>query len=266
MLHHLYIYGKLLSLQLRVRLAYETSFWVGMVGLGLLSVSGIVVVWALFQQVATIAGWRLWEIAFLYGLTLLPRGLGDLLGEGVWTLRFLINQGDFDRMLVRPLSPFFQVTTYSLVSTYGLSNAVVGSVLLWRAAHELHLMGNVGALLLLLITLVSASLMYILLGFLTNLDVFWNPSPQSSVPSLVHELLEFTKFPLSIYQRSLQFLLTWLFPFALVSYYPSLVLLGKANGQAWWLGYSAPLAALGMGLLSGWVWRQGLTRYQGVGQ
>lgn len=265
MLHHLRIYAKLLSLQVRVRLAYETSFWVGMAGIGLLSASGMVVVWALFQQVATIAGWRLWEIAFLYGLTLLPRGLGDLLGEGVWGLRFLINQGEFDRMLLRPLSPLFQVTTHSLVSMYGLGNTLVGGALLWRAAGELHLMGDVGTLFLLLITLASATIMFILLGFLTNVDVFWSASPQSAVPSLVHELLEFTKFPLPIYHRSLQFLLTWLFPFALVSYYPSLVLLGKGEAQ-WWLAGSAPLAALGMGLITGWVWQRGLIRYQGVGQ
>jgi ABC-2 type transport system permease protein len=265
MRHHLKIYGNLLALQLRVRIAYETSFWVGMIGIGLLNVSGMVVVWALVQQVATIAGWSLWEIAFLYGLTLLPRGLGDLLGEGVWGLRYLINQGEFERMLLRPLSPFFQVTTYSLVSMYGLGNTLVGGLLLWRAAHALHLMGDVSKLVLLISTLTSATLMFILLGFLTNVDVFWNHSPQSSVPSLVHELLEFTKFPLPIYQRSLQFLLTWLLPFALVSYYPSLVLLGK-TGAAWWLVFSAPLATLGMGLISSWVWRCGLVRYQGVGQ
>jgi ABC-2 type transport system permease protein len=265
MRHHVWIYGKLLALQLRVRLAYETSFWMGMFGVGLLNISGMVVVWALFQQVAAIAGWSLWEIAFLYGLTLLPRGLGDLLGEGGWTVRFLINQGGFERMLLRPLSPFFQVVTYSLVSMYGLGNALVGGGLLWRAAHELHLMGDVRTWLLLLITLGSATLMYILLGFLTSIDVFWNSSPQSSLPSLVHELLEFTKFPLPIYQRSLQLLLTWGLPFALVSYYPSLVLLGKAQAQ-WWLSWSAPLAALGMALITAWVWRQALTRYQGVGQ
>jgi ABC-2 type transport system permease protein len=259
------MYGKLLALQVRVRVAYETSFWVGMVGIGLQSVSEMVVVWALFQQVATIAGWSLWEIAFLYGLTLLPRGLGDLLGEGGWTLRYLIYQGELERMLLRPLSPLFQVTTYSLVSMYGLGNAVVGALLLLRAAGELHWMGDWRWWLLLAITLISAVLMYILLGLLTSLDAFWNLAPQSNIPALVHELLEFTKFPLTLYTRTLQLLLTWLLPFALVSYYPGLVLLGKAEAN-WWLTLSAPLVALGMALITIGLWRLGLTRYQGVGQ
>lgn len=265
MRHHVWIYGKLLALHLRVRLAYETSFWVGMTGIGLLSVSGLVVVWALFQRVATIAGWSLGEIAFLYGLTLLPRGLGDLLGEGGWGLRWLINQGEIDRMFVRPLSPFFQVTTHSLISMYGLGNVLVGGTLLLQSAVTLQLMSSVWTWLLLISTVASATLMFILLGILTNLDVFWNSSPQSNVPTLVHELLEFTKFPLPIYQRAIQILLTWGLPFALVSYYPSLVLLGKGEAQ-WWLAFSAPLAALSMGLLTGWIWRCGLIRYQGVGQ
>jgi len=53
-------------------------------------------------------------------------------------------------------------------------------------------------------------------------------------------------------------------PFAFVSYYPGLILLGKPGVNVW-LGYCTPLAGLFTVLIAALVWRVGLARYQGTG-
>jgi ABC-2 type transport system permease protein len=58
--------------------------------------------------------------------------------------------------------------------------------------------------------------------------------------------------------------LTWVVPFACVSYYPGLLLLGRPEAQPWMAG-TAPLAAAGMVAVASFVWRLGLARYQGTG-
>ena len=62
----------------------------------------------------------------------------------------------------------------------------------------------------------------------------------------------------------LQVVLTWVVPFACVSYYPGLLLLGREEAQPW-MAVVAPLAAAAMVVVASIVWRRGLARYQGTG-
>ena len=58
--------------------------------------------------------------------------------------------------------------------------------------------------------------------------------------------------------------ITWVVPFACVSYYPGLLLLGRPEAQPW-MAAVAPLAAAAMVVVASIVWRWGLARYQGTG-
>ncbi|MFN8491818.1 MAG: ABC-2 family transporter protein [Caldilineaceae bacterium] len=262
--HYLRIYGRLVELHFRSRLEYETDFWVGIIGMGLQNAIGFVFVWALFSRVSTVAGWSLWEIALLYALSILPRGLGELLCDGPWAVRMLVNQGELDRLLVRPASPIFQVTTYWLASMHGLGNVALGVAILVRATVKLHLVWSVGHILLLLVTLINSVVMVSAISLATNAIAFWEPAASGSFPVFVYDFLEFAKFPLNIYHWLLQTFMTWVLPFAFVSYYPGLLLLDKPGVNAW-LGYVTPLAGLLTVLIAGLVWRVGLARYQGTG-
>jgi len=80
----------------------------------------------------------------------------------------------------------------------------------------------------------------------------------------MQNLAEFTKFPLTLYDRLVRAVLTWVVPFACVSYYPGLVLLGRSEARPW-MAVSAPLAAAGMLAVAAIIWRRGLARNQGTG-
>ena len=77
-------------------------------------------------------------------------------------------------------------------------------------------------------------------------------------------MINFAKYPLSVYSRAIQFVLAWLVPQAFVSYYPAAVLLGKPLAHPW-LGYLAPLAGPVAAACALVVWRRGLRRYQSSG-
>jgi len=232
--------------------------------MGLQNAIGFVFVWALFSRVSTVAGWSLWEIALLYALSILPRGLGELLCDGPWAVRLLVNQGELDRLLVRPASPIFQVVTYFLASMHGFGNVVLGVAVLLRATAKLHLVWSAGHLLLLAVTLINSVVMVSAISLATNAIAFWEPAASGSFPVFVYDFLEFAKFPLNIYHWLLQGFMTWVLPFAFVSYYPGLILLGKPGVNVW-LGYCTPLAGLFTVLIAALVWRVGLARYQGTG-
>jgi ABC-2 type transport system permease protein len=260
---HLRMYVTFQLVHLRTALAYEADFWIGMLGVALTHGVGMVFVWTLFLRVPQVAGWSVWEVAALYALSIIPRGLTELLCDGQWQLRQLINRGELDRLLVRPMSPALQVIT-QFSSIHGLGSIVLGSVVLGRALGALELAWGSGEWLLLLLTLLSGTVLMSALNYATNCQGFWDSGSSSSFPFLMQNLAEFAKFPLTLYDRLVRAVLTWVVPFACVSYYPGLVLLRRPEAQLWMAG-SAPLAAAGMVAAAAIIWRQGLARYQGTG-
>jgi ABC-2 type transport system permease protein len=261
--YNLRIYGKLQLLHLRALLEYEADFWIGIAGVALTHGAGFVFVWALFSHVPNVAGWGLWEIAFLYGLSIIPNGLVEILCDGQWSMRALVNRGELDRLLVRPISPALQVIT-QYVSIHGFGSVALGTLILLRATQELGLAWNIGQYGFLALTLLNSVVLISAVNFATNCMVFWDSAATGAFPAMIHQFLEFAKFPLSLYDRLIQGLLTWALPFAFISYYPGLILLGKAE-QSPWLGYLTPLAGLVAALIAAVIWRRGLLRYQGTG-
>jgi ABC-2 type transport system permease protein len=261
--YHLRMYLTLQMVHLRAALSYETDFWIGVAGVTLTHGVGVIFVWALFLRVPVVAGWGVWDVAFLYALSIIPRGMTELLCDGQWRLRHLINQGEFDRLLVRPMSPALQVIT-QFSSIHGIGSVALGGTIMARAVAELGLAWGAGEWLLLALTLVSATVLMSAVNYATNCQGFWEPSSTSSFPFLVQNMAEFAKFPLPVYDRAVQLLLTWAVPFACVSYYPSLLLLQRPEATPW-MALTAPAAAAAMIGVASLVWRRGLGRYQGVG-
>jgi ABC-2 type transport system permease protein len=257
------MYATFQLVHLRTALAYEADFWIGVVGVACTHGVGVVFVWSLFHHVSEVAGWSMWQVGLLYALSIVPRGLTELLCDGQWGLRMLINRGEFDRLLVRPISPALQVVTH-FASIHGLGSVLLGAAVIWRAAAELGLGWGAGEWLLLIVTLASGVAVMGGLNFATNCTGFWEPSANSSFPFLMQNLAEFAKFPLTLYDRLVRAVLTWAVPFACVSYYPGLLLLRRAEAQPW-MAAVAPLAALGMVLVAALVWTRGIARYQGAG-
>lgn len=257
------IYVKLILTQLRAHLEYRADFWIGIAGVVLTHGAPLVFVWAVFLRVPEVGGWTAWQIALLYGLAILPRGLAELFCDGSWAMRQLVNRGDFDRLLVRPLSPAVQSLTW-IASIHGLGSIVLGAVVVLRARSELDLSWAWWEWGFLLLCLLGSVVLIGSVNLASNSVAFWEPSANSQFPYLIAHTAEFVKFPVPIYGRAIQVLVTWVLPFAFISYYPGSVLLDKPDANHW-LGYGSPAAGLVAALVAALIWRRGLSRYQSTG-
>jgi len=257
------LYLKLQLIQLRTAVEYRADFWIGILGASLMHGAGLVFVVALFGQINEIAGWSAWEVAILYGLALIPRGLTELFCDGPWTLRMMLNKGEFDRVLVRPVSPALQVATM-LASIHGVGQLTLGTVAFWLGASRSDLDWTWWKAAFFVAIVISSWIMLCAINFLVNLIGFWEPSAQSAIPTAYAMLIDFAKFPLDIYHNAIKVLITVVAPYAFISYFPALVLLDKET--AWtWLGLASPLVTIVVVLLTSRLWKIGLNRYQGVG-
>jgi ABC-2 type transport system permease protein len=260
---NLRLYFRLQFMQLRSTVEYAADFWIGIVGAVLMQATGLVFITALFSQIPQMAGWTVWNIVLLYGLAMLPKGLTELFCDGPWMLRSKVNTGEFDRVLVRPISPALQSAT-AIASIHGVGQAVLGGVLivlgLTRSDTTLHWW----TLPFLLVVVLCSAVMIGALNFAINLTGFWEPSAQSAFPTMMALSIDFAKFPLDIYNGIIRTVVTVFIPYAFISYFPALVLLDRDSDWRW-LGWCTPLAMLWVVLVTRYLWGKALGRYQGVG-
>ncbi len=257
------LYLKLQYIQLRTVVEYRGDFWIGILGAVLMHGAGLVFISALFSRIPDVAGWTVWQIAVLYGLALVPRGLAELLCDGPWMLRSLVNTGEFDRFLVRPVSPALQAAT-RLASIHGFGQLTLGTVAIALGTSRLGMDWSLWKLLFLLVIIASSFVMLSAINYLINMVGFWEPSTQSALPTMYAMMIDFAKFPLDIYNLVIRVLVTVVAPYAFVSYFPGLVLLGKDSPWRW-LGFGSPVVTAIVVLLTAWLWQKALARYQGVG-
>lgn len=260
---HLRLYAKLQLVQIRAAVEYRADFWIGILGAMLQQGAGLVFVTALFSQIPEVAGWTVWNIAILYGLAMLPKGLTELFCDGPWTLRAKVNTGEFDRVLVRPISPALQSAT-AIVSIHGFGQVMLGIIVLSMGISRSDMAVHWWTLPYLALIVISSAVMIGALNFVINMTGFWEPSAQSALPTMLALLIDFAKFPLDIYTMVIRGLVTVVMPYAFVSYFPALLMLDRDTGWKW-LGLATPLVTALVLLFTSWLWGKALDRYQGVG-
>lgn len=257
------LYLKLQYIQLRTVVEYRGDFWIGILGAALMQGAGLIFLSAFFSQIPEINGWTVWEIAVLYGLALTPKGFTELLCDGPWMLRAMVNTGEFDRLLVRPVSPALQAAT-KIASIHGLGQLSLGIVAIALGTSRSGMDWSLWKVLFLIATIATGFVMICAINFLVNMIGFWEPSAQSALPTMYTMLIDFAKFPLDIYSNVIKVLVTIVAPYAFISYFPALVLLDKESPWQW-LGFASPLVTLLVVALTSWLWGKALDRYQGVG-
>jgi len=257
------LYFTLQLIQLRTVVEYRGDFWIGIAGATLQQGAGLVFISVFFSHIPVIKGWSVWEVAMLYGMALVPKGLTELFCDGPWALRMLVNTGEFDRILVRPVSPALQTAT-RIASIHGVGQTTLGIVVLVTGASRSGMEWSLWKAAFLLVVILSGAVMIGAINYLANMIGFWEPSTQSALPTMYTLLIDFAKFPLDIYHVVIRVLVTVVAPFAFLSYFPALILLDKETPWRW-LGLATPLVSALVVLVTSWLWRKGLDRYQGVG-
>ncbi|HEX8700712.1 MAG TPA: ABC-2 family transporter protein [Myxococcaceae bacterium] len=262
-LQGLKVYPRFLLLHVRMQVEYEVDFWLGILGIFLSQLAGLLFVWTLFSRVPSIAGWTLPESALLYALLLIPRGLVDIFCDGPWQLPALVNSGDFDRMRLRPVPLLIQVFTRSS-RIHGLGHLGLGGYVIYEATQRLGFEWTGAKLAFLAVTLAASVVIVTAISLAANCVAFWDRSGSVAMAVFALNLGDAAVLPLTLYPRLLQGLLTWVVPFAFVSYFPACALLGKPLASPV-LGWSGPLAALASATVAGLIWKRCVHRYDSTG-
>ncbi|MBU0742731.1 ABC-2 family transporter protein [bacterium] len=256
------IYAAYFAQFLKTRLAYRTDFLVdllaNLVSLGI----QLSVLTVLFGKITSLKGWTFEQVLFIYGFSLLPLGLFNLVSINIYRFsESYIIEGDLDRVLLRPVNPLAQVL-FSSFGMGGLNELFLGAAVMIYACVGLELAPNALDVLLLVPLAVAASLVYlgVFLG-LTSVS-FWIEDRMGLAPP-VYNIIRFSRYPVTIFSPLVRIFLTFVLPFAWVAFYPATWFVGGPEYHR--IAMFTPLvgvATFGLGYL---VWLRGISRYASTG-
>ncbi|MCA8920788.1 MAG: ABC-2 family transporter protein [Planctomycetes bacterium] len=211
----------------------------------------------LFQHTGALGGWNLDQVlVFAAALFFVDAIYMTVFSNNMWMLPILINRGDLDYYLVRPVSPLFFLSVRDFAANSFLNLVLAVSILAWallRYPEPLPLL-SVAAFGVLL--LLGALLTYTM-GMLFTIPIFWLHS-KSGLREVGWSLGRLGARPHRIYTGWTRTLLLTLLPYAFVASYPVYVLFNGPSWQA--LAHTAAVVG-GAFTLMVLFWRQGLRAY-----
>ena len=107
---HLLLFSDYFAQYAKARVSYRGDFFISLATSMAATWFSLAFVIVLFQKVPQLADWHFEEVLFLYGFSLIPYGLFNVVSLNLYDFgNTYIIEGKFDRVLLRPVSSMFQV-------------------------------------------------------------------------------------------------------------------------------------------------------------
>jgi ABC-2 type transport system permease protein len=257
---------RIMGIRWRGQMAYRASFWMQLVSNFIINFAEVFVLFAMFYRFDSMGGWSLPEVAFLHGISMISFSIADTLVVGLNSVPNQIRQGEFDRVLIRPMSSWLQAVV-SEVSLRHLGQFIQGIIIFGYAVSNLAIDWTPGRLAVLAIMVLSGFALFSALFTVEAILSFWTVNSVEAVNAFTYGGSTLGRYPLHIFQRYMRLFFLWVIPVGFVTYYPALFVLGKDDP----LGIPDSFMLLGpvivalFCLLVAWSWRQGIRHYRSTG-
>ncbi|RAL24316.1 ABC transporter permease [Thermoflavimicrobium daqui] len=258
---HLKLFLEYFKQYMKVRLAYRWDFLAQFVTDFLFQAVNLVFILVIFGHTSQLNGWNRYEVIFIYGYFLIPWAIFSAIFN-LWDFneRYVI-RGELDRILTRPVHSLVQVIMETMTPE-SLIGVVTGFIVMGWAAMGLDLTWTwLDPLLFLLFALGGVAIYAGIFITLTSISLFTDS--KSDIQPIMFNIGTYGRYPINVYHRVIQFVLTWILPFAFVGFYPASYLLDKSHWQ--WYAMITPLVGIVYFCIGVFVWNWGIRNYRGAG-
>lgn len=256
------LYGHFLSAQLKTMMEYRVDFLVGALSVCLMNFASVFFISVVFDHIPNLHGWSFYEVLFIYGIACLGRSIHHIFFDNLWTLGSeYIRPGSFDRVLIRPLNPLFQIIA-ERVQQDGFGQLIVGACVFGTAVRHLPIAWTVSKVLLLPVMILSSGMIFSGLNLFFATFSFWMVD---SLPLMfaTFNISDFARYPITIYNGAVRMVLTWIVPYAFTAFFPAALFLDHREYVR--VALAAPLVAVSVCVLAYAFWRRGLKDYRSTG-
>ncbi|MCH5586558.1 ABC-2 family transporter protein [Shimazuella sp. AN120528] len=255
------IFWEYVKQYMKARLAYRLDLVVKFLT-DLISQSfNLIFIIVVFGHTKQLGGWNQAEVVFIYGYFLLPWAIfGTFFNLWSFNDRYII-KGELDRVLTRPVHSLLQIIMESMTPE-SLIGVVTGLAVMGYGASQLNLdWAWYDSILMILFTLGGVLVYGGIFIALTSISLYTDS--KTDIQPIVFNVSNYGRYPVNIYSRFVQFVLTWILPFAFVGFYPASFLLDRGDWRFY--AYITPVVGLVYFSIAVLLWNRGIRHYRGAG-
>jgi ABC-2 type transport system permease protein len=241
------------------RMAYRTDFFFSLFIMLAVELVAPLVTFLIYGAGVSFPGWGLYEALMIQGIFLLAKGVSFPFFFGIVSNTInSVRDGTFDLLMIKPRSTLFMALVTGF-DTDDLGKLVSGIAISGIAMSHLGMPGPwawAAFLLLLVFAMVS---LFGFAVFMAATGIVWVGN--SRVYEIFQAVTAFGTYPLSIFSKPFQFIISFIIPVAMIGFFPASALLSRPAAES--LG--ACLASAVFCTLSLFYWKRALSHYTSAG-
>lgn len=252
---------RLLRASAKSQMMYRANFIIGLLGTLAYNGTFLATVGIIANTFGSFGSFSGWEIMLLYALFEIAHGLyGFFLANMTDHLETVVAEGTLDILFMRPYSILIQLNSRKM-DYVSFVDVFIGLICLAFSCISMDISWS-AQWLMLPIFVVSGAFIEFSLSLIMNCLTIAFPYTNSIYGAYYQFVLMGQRYPLNIFAKGFQAILTFVFPLGFINYYPMLCLMGHENG---WIGYLAPFVAVAFTLIAVKAFNNMLKHYNSTG-
>jgi len=211
---------------------------------------------AIFRHTRALAGYSLEEAALFFLTFNLVDILAQLFFRGIYGIRGMVREGDFDYFLIQPVNVLYRVSfntvdfldVLTVIPVLGVTAYVIEKIPGGLAGHHLlaYALLTLNGLLIAFAIHIAVAALAVLTQEMEN--TIW----------IYRDLMTLGRFPAAIYDAPMRGILTFVIPIAVMISFPAQAYLGKLRPIWMWHACFVSAASVALSL---WFWEFATRRY-----
>ncbi len=259
-LYNINLYFSFLKVSLKEILIYRIDCIVGIFSQFIVQFVSLVFMFVVFQHTENIAGWTFYQILLLYGVTRIPIGIAGYCFDGLYSIGpKYIRNGDFDKILLRPVHPLISIIGASR-QFVSIADLFIGLGITICMLVKLSIPITIGLIIKIIFFSIIGACIVGAINTILSISSFWTYRSNEVIWSF-YRMYTFTEYPITIYNKFIRILITVILPFAFVAYYPVMSYLGFNK----YMIYLSPVVAIVLWIIAIKLWNLALNKYRSTG-
>ena len=203
------------------------------------------------------------EVGFLYGFSMMPVAFDHLFSDDLWLVSYhKVKSGALDQCFLRPVPVLFQVIAETF-QPEGFGEMIVGIIMISICGNMVNITWNFGFIFMLVIATIFGALIITSLK-IAIASLAFRFKRSGPLLQIIYGFISYTRYPMKIYPKFIQTILTFIIPFALIIYIPMEVVIYQTYSP-YMVSLIIVLVSLLMLTLSILFWIFNIKKYESSG-
>ncbi|HBN85913.1 MAG TPA: ABC transporter permease [Clostridiales bacterium] len=265
-MRYLSLYLEFYKIKLKGIVEYRSSFFLTSISKFVNYLAHFITIWIMINAFETMGSWNAYEIMMLFSLQTASYAIAGSFTYHITTyLSNWIKDGTFDEVLTKPLNPFLYLAS-RLFSWGYFGTMTIALVVMIYCFVKLNITLSFIKVLFIIPVIIGGGLITGAMMIFASIPAFWIVE-NNFVANLIFTVKDITDYPITIFSKGLQILVTLIIPYAFVNFFPAQFFLDKNDFSIFHPAFQflTPVIGVIMFYLAYKLWMFGISHYKSTG-